>query len=244
MTVLRHTITRNDSLDDGKFYNFGHGLPFTETNGDVYKPLKFPIGLTRYVAIDDDSDVRGVMVREPNSPDWKQLREGMVLKLQEDVEELFMSRLDRTSGVLRLASSTKPEDVECMRSHVRNFARLQFDTNDDSDLRDLYLHMPRFREGRMRWTLRTYQASGTDAYTVKAHSLMYAQADANQSEFQPSRERGNLVANLENTSIATGNTTSGAADTFSGLVDAWMDVLEVSFAGSVQHIGTFSVGPA
>lgn len=244
MTILRHTITRNDSLDDGLFYNFGSGLPFTETNGDVYKPLKFPIGRTQYVAIDDDSDVRGVMVREPLSPNWKQLREGQVLKLESIVDELFMSRLDRTSGVLRLASSVEGDDAECMRSTVRNFARLQFNTNDDSDLRNLFLHMPRVRHGRMRWTVRSYQASGTDAYTVKGHSLMYAEADENQSEFQPSRDRGNMVANLEDTELATGNTTAAAADTFSGIVDAWADVLELSFAGSVQHIGTFTVGPA
>lgn len=240
--ISRHNILRDNSLDTGFFYNFGHGLADSVTNGDTYAALMSPLGLTRYIAIDDDSDVRGVMVREPEG-EWRQLRESEVLCLTRDVERVELARLDRTSGTLRLATSLDREDIDAMRSTVRNWARIEFDTDDNTELRDLYLHMPRYRNGLMRWVFRSNN-DGTAVYTIKGHCLAYSRADANQAEFQPSQERGKNISTLENASIATGSTTASTAETISGLVDGVFDVLELSLSGSNRHQGTFFVGPA
>ena len=240
--MSRHTILRDDSGEAGFYYNFGQGLASSVANGDTYASLMAPIGLASFVAIDDDSDVRGVMIREPDR-EWRQLRESEVLCLSQDVERLELSRLDRTSGTLRLATSLDEADVDAMRSTVRNWARIEFDTDDNTDLRDLYLHMPRYRNGLMRWVMRSNN-DGTAVYTIKGHCLAYSRADANQSEFEPSRERGNNISTLEATSLATGSTTASTAETISGIIDGVFDVLELSLSGSNRHQGTFFVGPA
>ena len=183
------------------------------------------------------------MVQSPDGA-WHQLRESEVIDLVPDgraaPETVMLSRLDRTSGVLRLAVSNDCRDAPNMKSTIRNFAKIEFRTGDIPSNRDFFVHLPRNRPALMRYALRT-ENSGVGPAVIKGHKIRYGAAEI-EAILEPAYERGFEDSSLEDASMDSTATTNGSVDTITGFIDGWPDFIELSFGSGGVHTGTFFVG--